>query len=93
MYASHESLRTDYEVSCRELDAVVEAAQTIGPAGGMIGCRMTGGGFGGCAVSLVRTQRVAEIARRIGSHYEQTTQIKPSFFVSHPAAGASIAQP
>jgi galactokinase len=93
MYASHESLRTDYEVSCRELDAVVEAAQTIGPAGGMIGCRMTGGGFGGCAVSVVRTQRVAEIARRIGSHYEQTTRIKPSFFVSHPASGASIAQP
>ena len=56
MYASHASLRDDYEVSCQELDVVVGIAQEIGLEGGMIGCRMTGGGFGGCAVSLVKTE-------------------------------------
>ena len=55
MYASHNSLRDDYEVSCPELDAVVDIALDIGPKGGVSGCRMTGGGFGGCAVALVRT--------------------------------------
>ena len=48
MYASHDSLRDDYEVSCAELDAVVEIAEAIGIKGGVYGCRMTGGGFGGC---------------------------------------------
>ena len=62
MYASHASLRDDYEVSCPELDAVVEIAQAIGAKGGVIGCRMTGGGFGGCAVALVRTDAVAAIS-------------------------------
>jgi galactokinase len=52
MYASHTSLRDDYEVSCPELDAVVEIAESIGTKGGVIGCRMTGGGFGGCAAVL-----------------------------------------
>lgn len=90
MYASHRSLQKDYEVSCPELDVVVEAAQKVGAEGGMIGCRMTGGGFGGCAVSLVRTQRVAEITRRVAGHYEQATGTKPTFFVTHPSAGACI---
>src|SRR5262249_7409453 len=54
MYESHASLRDDYEVSCAELDLLVDLAAGVGPAGGMIGSRMTGGGFGGCAVSLVR---------------------------------------
>src|SRR5262249_38152640 len=49
MYASHASLRDDYEVSCPELDAVVEISRGIGEEGGMLGCRMTGAGFGGCA--------------------------------------------
>jgi hypothetical protein len=55
MYASHRSLRDDYEVSCAELDALVEIAESIGVAGGVYGCRMTGGGFGGCAVALVKS--------------------------------------
>ena len=59
MYASHTSLRDDYEVSCPELDAVVEIALDIGRKDGVAGCRMTGGGFGGCAVALVRTDAVA----------------------------------
>ncbi len=90
MYASHASLRDDYEVSCAELDAVVEIAQGIGTKGGVIGCRMTGGGFGGCTVALVRTDAVAAISDRLAAEYEKRTKIKPSLFVSRPAAGARV---
>lgn len=90
MYASHASLRDDYEVSCGELDAVVDIAQAIGPKGGVIGCRMTGGGFGGCAVALVQADKVAAVSGRVAAEYEQRTKIKPTLFVSRPAAGATV---
>ena len=90
MYASHESLRDDYEVSCPELDAVVEIARAIGEAGGMIGCRMTGGGFGGCAVSLVKTEAVPRITREIDGHYEKKAGRQASIFSSRPADGSRI---
>ena len=90
MYASHASLRDDYEVSCAELDAVVDIAQNIGMAGGVFGCRMTGGGFGGCTVALVQADEVAAISERIAAEYEQRTRIKPTLFVSRPAAGAAL---
>jgi galactokinase len=90
MYASHRSLRDDYEVSCPELDDVVDIAQAIGPKGGVVGCRMTGGGFGGCAVALVQSSKVAAISDQVAAEYEQRTKIKPLLFVSRPAAGASV---
>jgi galactokinase len=90
MYASHASLRDDYEVSCPELDAVVDIAQAIGPKGGVIGCRMTGGGFGGCAVAMVNADAVTGISDRIASDYESRTNIKPTLFVSRPAGGATL---
>ncbi len=90
MYASHASLRDDYEVSCPELDAVVEIALDIGREGGVAGCRMTGGGFGGCAVALVRTDAVAAVSERVAAEYERRTKIKPALFVSRPAAGATV---
>jgi galactokinase len=90
MYASHKSLRDDYEVSCAELDAVVEIARQIGPKGGVMGCRMTGGGFGGCTVALVRTNEVSSVSEQIAAEYERRTRIKPTLFVSRPAAGASV---
>jgi galactokinase len=93
MYASHASLRDDYEVSCPELDAVVDIARTIGPKGGVIGCRMTGGGFGGCAVALVRADKVDAISGRVAAQYGQRTKIKPTLFVSRPAAGATVLKP
>ena len=93
MYASHASLRDDYEVSCPELDAVVDIAQDIGPKGGVIGCRMTGGGFGGCAVALVRSDKVPAISEVVAAEYEQRTRIKPTLFVSRPAAGATTLKP
>jgi galactokinase len=90
MYESHASLRDDYEVSCAELDAVVEIAQRIGPKGGVIGCRMTGGGFGGCAVALVKTEAVAAVSRQIAEEYQRRTRIAPDLFTSRPEAGATV---
>ena len=90
MYASHDSLRDDYEVSCKELDAVVEIAGSIGVKGGVCGCRMTGGGFGGCCVALVRMDAVDTISKKIAADYKKQTGIEPAIFVSRPADGAVI---
>ena len=90
MYASHDSLRDDYEVSCKELDILVEIAREIGSAGGVIGSRMTGGGFGGCTVSLVRTKSVEAIAAKLHESYKKKSGIEPTIFLSRPAAGATI---
>ena len=90
MYASHASLRDDYEVSCPELDAVVEIAQDIGSAGGVIGCRMTGGGFGGCAVALVRAEALDAIIERMTAGYRARTKREPGLFVSRAAGGAQV---
>ena len=90
MYASHASLRDDYEVSCPELDTVVDMAREIGTAGGVIGCRMTGGGFGGCAVSLVKTEAVQRITRTLDAAYEKKTGHQTTIFSSRPAAGARV---
>jgi galactokinase len=90
MYASHASLRDDYEVSCAELDLVVAIAQSIGADGGMIGCRMTGAGFGGCAVSLVNTEEAPRITKAVGAAYEKKTGHQATIFSSRPAAGARV---
>jgi galactokinase len=92
MYASHNSLRDDYEVSCPELDAIVEIAAEVGSDGGVIGCRMTGGGFGGCTVALVRANRIEAVSGRIAREYEERVGIQPTSFVSRPAAGATVLQ-
>lgn len=90
MYASHESLRDDYEVSCDELDLLVELAKKQAESDGVIGSRMTGGGFGGCTVSLVRSGEVDSIAESIRAEYERRTGIEPSIFTTRPAQGAHI---
>lgn len=90
LYASHASLRDDYEVSCPELDALVDIAQSIGLAGGVYGCRMTGGGFGGCTVALVQADQVDAISQRLAAGYEKRTRIQPTLFVSRPSAGARV---
>ena len=90
MYASHASLRDDYEVSCQELDDVVEIAEDIGYKGGIYGCRMTGGGFGGCCVALVKADCVEAITKKIAADYKTKTGIEAAIFASRPAAGATI---
>ncbi len=90
MHASHRSLRDDYEVSCAELDAVVEIAADIGQKGGVFGCRMTGGGFGGCTVALVQEKAVDDISKKIAEVYKKKTGIEATMFVSRPAGGATV---
>jgi galactokinase len=90
MYASHRSLRDDYEVSCVELDVLVEIAESIGTSGGVFGCRMTGGGFGGCTVALVKSDSVAAITQKLAAEYKQRTGIEATIFGSRPAAGATV---
>jgi len=85
MNASHVSLRDDYEVSCPELDVMVEAAWN---SPGVIGSRMTGGGFGGCTVSLVQRKETENFIRRVGEEYRRKTRLKPDFYVAGIGDGA-----
>ena len=88
--ASHESLRDDYGVSSPQLDAVVEIARSVGRRGGVYGCRMTGGGFGGCAMALITTRKAAAITSEIGTEYRRRTGLAATMFLSRPAAGAQL---
>ncbi len=90
MAASHDSLRDDFEVSCKELDIMVEIARAIGRSGGVIGARMTGGGFGGSTVTLCESGKALEIAATLAEKYKETTGITPQIFASRPAAGAHL---
>jgi galactokinase len=85
MAESHRSLRDDYEVSCAELDALVELAGRIE---GVYGARMTGGGFGGCTVNLVAAGRVEDFKRAMRRGYERVAGRKPDIYVCEAAAGA-----
>jgi galactokinase len=85
MYESHTSLRDDYEVSCKELDLLVDLAAS---SPGVFGARMTGGGFGGCTVNLVRTDSTHAFRTNIGARYEQATGIAPEIYVCELAQGA-----
>lgn len=87
LYASHASLRDDFQVSCDELDAIVEIARESGLAHG---CRMTGGGFGGCAVALVAPAKAAEFEKYLVPRYKAKTDLEASIYVTQPAAGASL---
>jgi galactokinase len=89
MYKSHESLRDDYEVSCRELDVLVKLAAQIE---GVFGARMTGGGFGGCTVNLVAASAVDEFKRAIKDGYAAATQRDPEIYVCTAADGAERIQ-
>lgn len=92
MYESHNSLRNDYEVSCDELDVLVELARTIGVEGGVYGARMTGGGFGGCIVSLVATGAQRGVANRIVAGYDSAVGKQATPFITRPARGAHLVQ-
>jgi len=90
MAASHHSLRDDFEVSCEELDILVEIADKIGRNGGVIGARMTGGGFGGSTVTLCETNKAADIAATLADEYEKRTGFTPQIFASRPSRGAHL---
>ena len=90
MAASHDSLRDDFEVSCKELDLMVEIARGIGRAGGVIGARMTGGGFGGSTVTLCESGKAVAIAETLAAEYHKATGIIPEIFASRPSQGAHL---
>jgi len=85
MNASHDSLRDDYQVSCRELDIMVNIARKVP---GVLGARMTGGGFGGCTVNLVDKDKVGHVCELIYSHYKKTTGTEAKIYISAAAQGA-----
>ncbi len=85
MYESHVSLRDDYEVSCEELDLMVNLA---GKVEGVFGAKMTGGGFGGCTVNLVKSEAVDEFKDVVGKGYFEATGITPKIYVCEAAKGA-----
>jgi galactokinase len=88
MNESHRSLRDDYEVSCAELDLMVDSARQ---AQGVYGARMTGGGFGGCTINLVKSESVEEFKRTVAEGYEKATGLAPEIYVCSAADGAGEA--
>ena len=84
MVQSHESLRDDYEVSCAELDLLVETALGIP---GVLGARLTGGGFGGCTINLVRKHNVGPFSEILSAQYEKSTGIQPTIIVAEAGPG------
>ena len=87
MNASHESLRYDYEVSCEEIDILVDLAQAMP---GVIGSRITGGGFGGCTVSIVEEGTVDKFIEEIGKTYKEKVGHEAEFYVVDIGDGAKI---
>ena len=86
MNASHESLRMDYEVSSDELDLMVEIVRR---QTGVLGARMTGGGFGGCTVNLLEAKASDEFIETVSAEYKGATGITPEIYVCRAAAGVS----
>jgi galactokinase len=85
MNQSHDSLRDDYEVTGKELDALVEEARKME---GTIGSRMTGAGFGGCTVSIVREDAVESFIREVGTGYKKRIGLKADFYVAEIGDGS-----
>ncbi|HUG34801.1 MAG TPA: galactokinase [Anaerolineales bacterium] len=87
MNQCHVSLRDLYEVSCPELDAMVEIAQSLN---GCLGARLTGAGFGGCTVNLVLRERVDDFSRILAQTYEWKTNLKPEVYACRASQGAGL---
>lgn len=85
MFLSHKSLSDDYEVSCRELDLLVEIAAKCE---GVLGARMTGGGFGGSTVNLVKKKNIENFTKIITQEYQSRTSIEPAIYISAASEGA-----
>lgn len=87
MYESHRSLRDDFEVSSDALNTMVEIARQHA---GCIGTRMTGGGFGGCAVALVELDQAHDFAQQVARAYQQATSLKPNIYLCQATNGAEV---
>ncbi|MDP9340087.1 MAG: galactokinase [Acidobacteriota bacterium] len=89
MADSHRSLRQDYEVSCPELDILVEIAAR---QRGVFGARMTGGGFGGCTINLVDVRHAREFQQKVSAAYKSATGLQPDIYVCKASQGAEAVQ-
>jgi len=87
MVGSHRSLKNDYEVSCAELDLLVDLALK---QEGVLGARMTGAGFGGCTVNLLKRDYIDVFKKNIKNEYKKITGINPDIYVTLPAEGAKV---
>ncbi|HEX9901891.1 MAG TPA: galactokinase [Acidobacteriota bacterium] len=87
MNASHDGLRDDYQVSCRELDILVEAARS---APGVLGSRLMGAGFGGCTINLVESGALEEFQNRMGREYRAQTGRETLFYFSRLSSGTAV---
>lgn len=90
MVESHESMRDDYQISCRELDRMVALSL---PLPGVYGARMTGGGFGGCTVCLVDVEAVEPFMKNVAGAYQAATGIVPAIFTCAPSSGVAAVEP
>jgi galactokinase len=88
MAASHASLRDDYEVSGKELDLLVEIASSVP---GVLGARLTGAGFGGCTVNLVREEAIDALIKAVEERYPKETGLTPEIYVCSAVNGAERA--
>jgi galactokinase len=89
MAEAHVSYSRDFEASCEEADAMVELAQNLP---GLIGARLTGGGFGGCTVNLVEQQHARDFSAALGQRYAARTGITPQIHICHASGGARRVQ-
>ena len=85
--ASHVSLRDDYEVSCKEVDILVDIAWSIE---GVMGARITGGGFGGCTVNIVKNEAVDTFVETIDKKYEEAVGHKAEIYIVDVGEGAHV---
>ena len=85
--ASHESLKTLYEVTGKELDALADAAQNFD---GCLGSRMTGAGFGGCTISIVKKDKVEEFKKKVGESYRKAIGYDCAFYDAEISDGITV---
>jgi galactokinase len=85
MHEAHVSYSKDFEASCVEADTMVDLAQDLP---GLVGARLTGGGFGGCTINVVEKEHAAAFAEALKERYRQATGIDPEIFICHASAGA-----
>ena len=86
MNESHVSLRDDYDVSCKEIDVLVDAAWKVD---GVVGSRITGGGFGGCTVSIVKDEAIDAFKEALAKEYKEKCDLVPEFYVVSIGDGPS----
>ena len=87
MYQSHEGLKNNYEVSCEELDFLVNQTKEID---GVIGARMMGGGFGGCTVNLIKSNEIQEIISKIQNNYKSNFGINLKVIIAKTGTGIKV---